>query len=192
VAGLAVAAVACDGGGCPETPVEPVADGAPAFCYVENAGCPGGGERGEVQAVYDGDTLTLSDGTKVRLLGINAPEQPDASGGDGLGDPVTCFGPEAGRFLRSWVQGREVCLRDAPGAGARSDQYGRRLRYVFVDGVNVNLLLVATGHACVYDAFEEAACQTELVTQEARAAQLGLGLWGVCGDLHGDPCARND
>jgi len=31
-------------------------------------------ETGKVQKVYDGDTVLLSDGRKVRYLGINTPE----------------------------------------------------------------------------------------------------------------------
>jgi len=146
-----------------------------------------------VDSVYDGDTLTLSDGTKIRLLGINAPEQPAAADSrESLSDSATCGGPDAGAFLREWVLGRTVCLRDSPLLGIREDLYGRQLKYVFIDGVNVNVLLVATGHACYYDAFPEAWCRDAFLGEEVRAESMGLGIWGLCADLHADPCTRND
>ena len=187
---------ACDeagGGACPGTSVDGLqGTGVPALCYLVPAECQGG-RWATVASVYDGDTVTLSDGAKVRLLGINAPEQPDGSAaGDPEQDPVTCGGPDAGTYLRSWILGREVCLMDSPLAGPEEDKYGRQLKYLFVDGVNVNQLLVATGHACYYDDFSEPYCHEAFLTEEARADGLGLGIWGLCAAIHGDPCARND
>ncbi|MFH1530423.1 MAG: thermonuclease family protein [Pseudomonadota bacterium] len=186
----------CDeagGGTCGGEPVVGLqGTSVPAFCYLAKNGCSGG-RWDTVTSVYDGDTLTLSDGSKVRLLGINAPEQPDGgAAGDPDHDPVTCGGPDAGNYLRSWVMGRQVCLRDSPLEGPEEDKYGRQLKYVFVDGVNVNLLMVATGHACYYDAFSEAYCHEAYLAEEARADSLSLGIWGLCADIHADPCARND
>ncbi len=187
---------ACDdagGGTCAGEPVEGLqGTSVPALCYLAPANCAGG-RWATVTSVYDGDTLTLSDGTKVRLLGINAPEQPDADlAGDPEQDPVTCGGPDAGDYLREWLLGRKVCLRDSPLEGPEEDKYGRQLKYVFVDGVNVNLLLVAMGHACYYDAFSEPYCHEAFLAEEVRAGNLGLGIWGLCADIHSDPCARND
>lgn len=187
---------ACDeagGGACGGEPVTGLqGTGVPALCYLAPQDCAGG-RWATVASVYDGDTLTLSDGTRVRLLAINAPEQP---GGDATGaphdDPVTCGGPDAGDYLRVWLQGRKVCLRDSPLEGFEEDKYGRQLKYVFVDGVNVNLLLVASGHACYYDDFSEPFCHDAFLAEEARAASQHLGIWGLCADLHVDPCARND
>ncbi len=187
---------ACDeagGGTCGGEPVTGLqGTNIPAFCYLAPDDCAGG-RWATVASVYDGDTLTLSDGVRVRLLGINAPEQPDSgASGASQDDPVTCGGPDAGDFLRVWLQGREICLRDSPLEGPEEDKYQRQLKYVFVDGVNVNLLLVASGHACYYDDFAEPYCHDAFLTEEGRSEGLGLGIWGLCADLHTDPCARND
>ncbi len=186
----------CDEAGGGTCGGEPVAGlqgtSVPAFCYLAPETCDGG-RWATVAGVYDGDTLTLSDGVRVRLLGINAPEQPDGDVEDAPAlDPVTCGGPDAGDYLRKWLQGRKVCLRDSPLEGPEEDKYGRQLKYVFLDGANVNLLLVATGHACYYDDFAEPYCQDAYLAEEARAANQGLGIWGLCAELHTDPCARND
>ena len=193
---LMMASSACDEdsvGACMGEPVEGLlGTNVPAFCYLAPEKCAGG-RWATVTAVYDGDTLTLSDGAKVRLLGINAPEQPEAGlAEDSDQDPVTCGGPDAGDHLRKWLLGRQVCLRDSPLEGPEEDKYGRQLKYVFSDGVNVNQLLVATGHACYYDAFDEPFCHEAFLAEEARANSMGLGIWGLCADIHSDPCARNN
>ncbi len=178
---------------CPGLPIDGLeGTEVPALCYLAPAKCAGG-QWSTVASVYDGDTITLSDGSKVRLLGINAPEQPDKDAmQDSALDPVTCGGGDAGDFLRGWVLERSVCLMDSPISGPEEDKYGRKLKYVFVDGVNVNLLMVATGHVCTYDAFAEPHCNEAFLAEEARADSEGLGIWGLCADLHVDPCARND
>jgi len=192
---LSLSISACDWTGgvtCEGEPVEGLRGTVvPALCYLAPDQCAGG-SWATVDSVYDGDTLTLSDGTKIRLLGINAPEQPDAAASqESDSDSVTCGGPDAGDYLREWVQGRQICLRDSPLLGAEEDRYGRQLKYVFADGVNVNVVMVATGHACYYDAFPEAFCQDAFLEEEARADSMGLGIWGLCAALHVDPCARN-
>jgi len=83
-----------------------------------------------VASVIDGDTIALSDGTKVRYLGVNTPER---------GQP---FYEEAKRFNEQLVQGRAVRLETK---GQAPDAYGRRLAYVSVGDVLVNARLIAEG-----------------------------------------------
>ena len=69
-------------------------------------------EFGRVKQVYDGDTVLLEDGRRVRYLGINAPE---------FREP---FYLKAKRFNESLVQGREIRLEfDVE----RADAYDRLL-----------------------------------------------------------------
>lgn len=92
-----------------------------------------------VERVLDGDTIELSDGAKVRLLGIDAPETDQ------------CYGPESAQALSSLVLGREVILQKDSTA---VDEIDRLLRYVFLyspdartDNVFVNNHLVRQGYA---------------------------------------------
>jgi micrococcal nuclease len=97
-------------------------------------------DRGVVRHVFDGDTLELSDGRRVRLLGINTPEL----GHDG-GTPEP-FAEPALTFLESVAApGTRVKLRlDSE----RKDRYGRLLAHVFLrSGVNVQAELLAAGLA---------------------------------------------
>ena len=91
--------------------------------------------EGQVLRVIDGDSLivqTAPDATplEVRLEGIDAPEGCQAGG------------PAARDALAAFVQEKTVSL-----AIKGHDHYGRTLATVSVDGLNVNLRMVAEGQA---------------------------------------------
>ncbi|MEW6686424.1 MAG: thermonuclease family protein [Candidatus Edwardsbacteria bacterium] len=75
---------------------------------------------------YDGDTLTTSQKTKIRLLGVNTPEiKPKEQGGK-----------EAKDFTREMVGGQDVdivVMNDY-----QKDKYGRTLALIFVDDKCLN------------------------------------------------------
>jgi micrococcal nuclease len=122
-----------------------------------------------VKKVFDGDTLMLEDGRKVRLLGVNTPEvehrnQPGQAGGE-----------EAKRWLAAKLQGRKVRLEtDAEAA----DKYGRMLAHVFTDRKeHVNLQLVEQGLAAVNIYPPNLLYADRLVDAERRAEKARLGIW---------------
>jgi endonuclease YncB( thermonuclease family) len=86
-----------------------------------------------ITRVVDGDTVDVSTGDIVRLIGIDTPEAGE------------CGYREATNRLLALVGGQIVTLE----AGARddADRYGRLLRYVLVDGVDSGGVLVAEGFA---------------------------------------------
>lgn len=86
-----------------------------------------------VTNVVDGDTIDVSDGTRVRLIGIDTPERGE------------CGYAEATSALGSLVSGKEVFL--VAGARDNVDRYDRLLRYVEVSGVDANLEMISSGHA---------------------------------------------
>lgn len=85
-----------------------------------------------VTRVIDGDTVQLGDGQRVRLIGIDTPEQGD------------CGAASATRALRQRVEGRRVQLRN-PQAVDDRDRYERLLRYVELDGSDVGYELLEAG-----------------------------------------------
>ena len=86
----------------------------------------------KVTEVIDGDTFKTEAGSTIRLLGINAPEINDP-GGDIAKQMLVCL-----------VMGGNVRLeRDV----TDKDDYGRFLRYVFVDGEFVNAEMIRMGYA---------------------------------------------
>lgn len=87
-----------------------------------------------VSRVIDGDTLVVRGGDRVRLIGIDTPEQGE------------CGYREATQRLRSLVEGERVVL-DNPGRVQDEDRYGRLLRYVDRGMLDAGYVLVQAGHA---------------------------------------------
>lgn len=126
---------------------------------------------GRVAVVADGDTLRLHDGRRVRLVQIDAPEPG-----------IECFGSAASHALAELVPvGTLVELEGDPRLDLR-DRFGRLLRYVHVDGRNLNVLLVERGLAAPYF-FRDARGRyaDELLAAAERARGRRRGLWGECG-----------
>ena len=86
-----------------------------------------------VASVVDGDTLDLSDGTVIRLIGIDTPERDQCGSG------------EATAVMAGLVTGFTITL--LPGARDDVDRYGRLLRYVEANGIDVNLAMIESGRA---------------------------------------------
>ena len=132
----------------------------------------GPAELVEVAAVFDGDTVELADGRRVRLVQIDTPES---------GEHGECYAEEARAALREWVsRGAEATLVADPLLD-QEDRYGRLLRYVTIGGANVNLELVRAGAATVwFVSGKRGAIADELLraARDARAEERGL--WGAC------------
>src|SRR4029450_4880871 len=106
-------------------------------------GVVGAGARNDTNSsvviarVIDADTVALSNGKKVRLVQIDTPE---LGGGE-------CYSQAARRALLRLTPVGSPVLLEADPALDRVDRYGRLLRYVKGDGVNVNIRLVLVGAA---------------------------------------------
>lgn len=86
-------------------------------------------ETVRVSHVYDGDTLTLSDGRKVRLIGVNAPElaqRGKKSGGYRADQP---YAQQAKQAVHDFVK-KSSSLKMSLGADSK-DRYGRWLGHLF-------------------------------------------------------------
>jgi len=89
-----------------------------------------------VVKVFDGDTVQLDGGEKVRLIGIDTPELHESdklradsqrTGQDIL--TIKAMGKKAYEFTNSWVLGQRVRLEfDVQ----RRDKYGRLLAYIYL------------------------------------------------------------
>ena len=128
-------------------------------------------ESARVARVVDGDTITLGDGARVRLLQIDTPEL-------GTGE---CYSRAAARELRRLLPAGTPVALEADARLDRVDRYGRLLRYVLAGRRNVNVELVRRGAATVYFYRGERgryAAQLLAAARQARAARRGL--WGAC------------
>jgi micrococcal nuclease len=121
-------------------------------------------EQALVARVIDGDTIELADGRHVRYLGIDTPE---------TGEP---YANEATAKNKQLVEGKIIELQQ----GKRDqDEYGRLLRYVYVDGVFVNAELVAQGYATAYIFDPDDRYSQVLVQLEQYAKMREQGLWAI-------------
>ncbi|MBI5391951.1 thermonuclease family protein [Candidatus Woesearchaeota archaeon] len=93
------------------------------------------GEHAIVFRIVDGDTVQLKNGDKVRLLGINTPEHDQL------------YYQEAKDYLKELIEGKEVVLQEDKDT---KDKYGRLLRYILLDGKNINVEMVEQGYATEY------------------------------------------
>ncbi|MCL6622480.1 MAG: thermonuclease family protein [Syntrophobacterales bacterium] len=143
-----------------------------AVLFLVGCGAPSPGEApavGVVAQVQDGDTLTLTDGRKVRLVGIDAPELEKE------GQPAEFLAHKAKKILTDLTQGRRVRLEYDR---LRYDRFQRLLAYVFLeDGTFVNRELVARGLARVYSQPPNTARQEELLAAQREALEAGRGIW---------------
>lgn len=129
-------------------------------------------ESAQVVWVTDGDTITVRVGgreEKVRLVGIDAPEIHDER------QPWRDRAYAASGYVREQLAGRTVRLEQDTIQGDR-DEYGRLLRFVFVDERNLNLELVRLGYAKVYRRFQFH-WKSEFLSAEAEASAAKLGVW---------------
>ena len=131
----------------------------------------GSGETLAWRHIYDGDTLTLADGRRVRVIGLNAPEMARSGLG---GDP---FANEATTAARNFLRdSKKVVIQ--PGVEDR-DRHGRLLAHVFrpEDGASLASSLLAQGLAwqiAVPPNLRYLECNR---AAENEARNQGRGLW---------------
>jgi endonuclease YncB( thermonuclease family) len=120
-----------------------------------------------VQQVFDGDTVLLEDGRKVRYLGINSPEYQEP------------FYLKAKRFNESLVSNREIRLEFDQ---EKSDSYGRLLAYVYVGDQLVNARLVHEGLAHAFFIGPDRRHNALLLETQEKAKRRKVGIWSSGGD----------
>lgn len=110
-----------------------------------------------VPSVIDGDSFHLSDGTRVRLLGVDAPEKG------------RCGYEEAKKRLQQIVEGKEVTLSDT-----LVDDYGRTLANVSVGSQFVNEIMVSEGLVKYTYVKSPKSVQMKQSSDTARKEQRGI------------------
>lgn len=122
----------------------------------------------QVQRIVDGDTFACTDGTRVRLIGIDTPELSQAP-----------FGEQAGRALADLMPvGSTVLLeRDVE----LNDRYGRRLAYVWRNGMFVNWEMLRRGWAVLLTFPPNVRYVEHFQDAQRRAREAEVGLWPTGG-----------
>ena len=117
--------------------------------------------RGKVVSIADGDTITVLEADKkqhkVRLTGIDAPENKQA------------FGAKSKARLGELVAGKDVIVE-----WKENDTYGRTLGKVRQGALDINLQMIKEGTAWHYKKYLKS---IELSMAEAEAKAGKKGLW---------------
>ena len=119
-------------------------------------------EEYTVKYISDGDTITVTNNktnkkVKVRLFGIDAPEKTQE------------YGLESKEYLMSLIKDKVIIIK-----GKTYDKYGRLLGTIYIDGMNVNEMMVQTGNAWWYESFDSKNSKVRDLQIKAKEGKLGL------------------
>ncbi len=137
-----------------------------------------GSEYTTVTEVIDGDTIVVSSGETVRLIGIDTPELYEGANAE-------CFATEAKSRTVQLLASKKIRLvRDV----SDLDKYERLLRYVYIDDplssiteeTSINEILVQEGYAVAKSYPPNTTLSETLEQLEEQSKEQGLGLWSSC------------
>jgi len=129
---------------------------------------PAGRSFATVRRVWDGNTILIDSGYSVRYIGVNTP------GAGMFGRPLDPFGRDAAERNVELVEGRQVELE---GDATDVDGSGLLLRYVYVNDVMVNEVLLREGLATMAPLGRNTLHQSELRAAETEARARPLNVW---------------
>ena len=128
------------------------------------------GDDKTVKDALDGDSLETTDGTKIRLIGIDAPDV----------ETKGCFSVEATAHLR------ELLAPESPVRVVydtnRTDRSGRTLAYLYrpADGLFVNAAMARDGFARQLTTPPNTTHAEEIKTAVSEAVSQRRGMWQTC------------
>ena len=167
-------------------PVKPAEESSPPAASIQSDSVPdsasqadtAGFVQAQVERVVDGDTVVLTDGTKVRLIGVNTPESTKET------QP---YGEEASNHTKEVLAGRTVWLEKDV---SETDQYGRALRIVWLElprdtsdaeirAKMYNAQLVLDGYAEPYTFPPDVKYAEKFKDYAREAREKETGLWAI-------------
>ncbi|WP_242309381.1 thermonuclease family protein [Bacillus cereus group sp. BfR-BA-01524] len=133
--------------------------------------------KGKVLHIKDGDTIDVNvKGQKqtVRLLLLDSPESVSQK------IPPQKMGKEASSFLKKQLDGESVTL--VYDQGLKEDKYGRKLAYVFCNGIHINELIAKSGYGIIaYISKPNTTLLPEMLEAEKEAKESMVGVWSIKG-----------
>lgn len=124
-----------------------------------------------VARVIDGDTIELSDSTRIRLIGIDTPESGN------------CYSDQSTNALRELIEGKNIKLEmDVQ----EEDKYGRTLAYIYLENIFVNEKMLEDGFAKLLTIPPDVKYSNLFIKAQNNARNSKLGLWadGICKDTN--------
>ena len=134
---------------------------------------PPGDLEGVIGRVIDGDTIELSNGVRIRYIGVDTPELRRHIHGYWVYRPQR-LAEEAMAFNQQLVEGKRVRLEYDE---ERTDQYHRELAYVFVGDLFVNAELIRSGYARVFPLPPNLKYSSLFLKLQEQAKDQQKGIW---------------
>ena len=139
------------------------------FFFIAAAGYSSAQTWYTVKWVNDGDTIVLTNGWRVRYIGINAPEI------DHENQKAQPYGYKARSFNKKLVLSQKIGLEFDE---ERRDRYGRLLAYIFLeDGSFLNSRLLKNGLAYYLHRRPNVKYDKRLMKIQQEAMKFRKGLW---------------
>jgi len=135
-----------------------------------------------VKRVVDGDTVVLSTGEKVRMIGIDTPEsrmnkklKRDMEKTRLDADTIIALGKRSAQFTRTLTEGKPVRLEfDVQ----KKDRYDRLLAYLYAEnGTFVNAEIIKEGYAMVMTVPPNVKYKDLFAKYQKEAREAQRGLW---------------
>ena len=120
-------------------------------------GAKSGDEGIKAVGVIDGDTIVLDGKVKLRLRQIDAPELE------------FCWGEESKQYLDDLVTGKYIEIKEKT-----LDQMGRDMALVYLNGKNVNEMILAAGMARYHSDSTSVREDLKVAQEKAKTNNLGL------------------
>ena len=132
--------------------------------------------------ITDGDTFKINNNTRIRLLGIDAPEKNE------------CYYQESRQALIDLIEHKEIKLEKDI---TDKDRYDRWLRYAILikkneDNMLVNDYMVRQGYAITTSIAPDNRYRDLLSTAQEKAKKNNLGLWAACDYETENPLREQD
>lgn len=119
-----------------------------------------------ISSVIDVDTVEITTGEKIRLIGVDGPELNE------------CYGTHGKNYLESLLLNKTIVL-EMDSVNENADKYDRLLRYIKSNNENINLNIVQNGYAEFYNEYPSVYTD-EFLKAENNAKINKYGLWGSC------------
>jgi micrococcal nuclease len=142
-------------------PAEALIDSGPPEPIRDTSPCT-------IQRITDGDTIECTEVGRVRLIGVDTPGLSQEPYGQLASEALAELVPVGSRVELE----RDVELQD---------QYGRMLAYVWIDGLQVNWVMVRQGWAVLLTYPPNVQYVDWYTEAQRRAREDGVGLWAVGG-----------
>lgn len=114
-------------------------------------------KKGYVIKVYDGDTVTLADKTRIRLYGIDAPEKKQ----------------KGGMFSQQNLA-KKILNREIKYEPVSVDRYGRVVGKIYAGGEYINRYMIESGSAWYYAEYAKDAKDLAEAFENARSKRIGI------------------